>query len=174
MVKEVANSHDASPKSSSALKLITEAVSEMSFSIQPARITDSPNPSGAELQTSRVSILSNQLEPTDRSVSPQYETMLETFKDRAVKTFSFSPEGKDMASKLNPELKTTLEQASQLTVKMPRGDTTGSDLVIKQDGTIVHYLNLDQKKNGVGNLIVSIESTIATDGELTTEQKESL
>ncbi len=77
------------------------------------------------------------------------------------------------SERLSVEFKTAINDSSKVIVRMPPCDTTRSDIVIRRDGTIVHYLNLSPQKDG-RNLVISLEKTAGANSGLTVEQKESL
>lgn len=85
------------------------------------------------------------------------------------------PENQEYAEseRISLEFKTAINDSSKVIVRMPPCDTAGSDIVIKRDGTIIHYLNLSPQNDG-RNLVISLEKAVGADSGLTIEQKESL
>jgi hypothetical protein len=75
---------------------------------------------------------------------------------------------------LTPELKTAVDNSSIVTVRFSSADTSGVDLVIKRDGTIEHYLNMDPNSYVKRNLIVAIEDDSNFSRPITDQQAETL
>lgn len=110
--------------------------------------------------------------------SPSSEKLPLAIRDTLRKRFATfstvaSPETEQLG-RLTPELMTAVDQSSKIIVREPSTDTTGSDLVINRDGTIVQYLDLDLYKVNGGNLFVSLEKGAAGESSLSAEQKETL
>ncbi len=80
----------------------------------------------------------------------------------------------DEITPITAELKTAVDNSSTVTVKFSSSDTTNVDLVIKRDGTIEHYLNMDPNSYVRRNLIVAIEGDSNLSLPMTEPQSETL
>ena len=77
-------------------------------------------------------------------------------------------------TQITPELKTAVDNSSTVTVKFSSSDTTNVDLVIKRDGTIEHYLNMDPNSYVRRNLIVAVEGDSNFSLPITERQSETI
>lgn len=75
---------------------------------------------------------------------------------------------------LTTELKSAVDKASKVIVKMPSAGSDNSDVVIKPDGKIVHNLNMDPQKPDSQNLTIAFEQKDPSTQDLSKEQVEAL
>jgi hypothetical protein len=173
MVKELLNPVDskktASAAESAPSELHKQAVSELSLKVQPTSNRDLPavsnTKSGVESSASNPSGNIEKPVPKERSAEVAPSDRAETKPSAAASEASES-------GKLTPELKSAVDNSAKVIVKMPSANTEGADLVIKRDGSIVQYLNMDPNKDGSKNLTVSLEK--GSGNSLSKEQAEAL
>lgn len=78
------------------------------------------------------------------------------------------------SAELTRELKTAVNNSTNVVVRMPPCNTTRGDIVIKRDGTIVHYLDFNSQKDDAGSLVVALEQGSGTDSGLSSKQTQTL
>jgi hypothetical protein len=170
MVKELLNPVDqtASAAESAPSALHKQAVSEF-LKAQPTSNADVPTVGGAnpgvEASAQNRSGNIEKSVPQERSAGVAPNDLVATKSSAAGSEASES-------GKLTPELKSAVDNSAKVIVKMSTANTEGADLVIKRDGSIVQYLNMDPNKDGSKNLTVSLEK--GSGNSLSKEQAEAL
>ncbi len=175
MVKELLNPVDNQRASAAAESapsaLHKQAVSELSSKGQATSNSEltvvSNTKSGVEPSVSNPSGNIEKLLPEERSAEVAVSPI-----DRVAMRPSLAAEESMEPGKLTPELKSAVEHSERVIVKMPSHDTEGTDLVIKRDGSILQYLNVDPNKDSSKNLTVSFEK--GSGDSLSEEQAEAL
>lgn len=90
----------------------------------------------------------------------------------------FAPQEQNSTIVRTPELKTALDAAPSVVLKMETNNNSRADMVVKRDGSIEHYLNMDAASQRNRDLVIAVErddtGTNSLAEPLTESQKKTL
>lgn len=93
-------------------------------------------------------------------------------------TSPFAPQEQNSTIVQTPELKTALNAAPSVILKMETADNSPADMVIRRDGSIEHYLNMDAASQNNRDLVIVVDrddfETNSLAEPLTDSQKKTL